>query len=933
MKITKKDIAKFVSKKRNQRFLILSFSLTILLLLSVSKVYDSIDFMSYDIFLNFFKKPVKQDTSVILVDIDDNAMNADFIPFSWPWPRYIFGDAMEVFADYGARAAVFDIEFLGHSAAGVNVQKIEGVKENLAQNFQSIFEEYEATTKAVATNPAFRSDIAPLINSFNENLTNHYMEIEKKFDSSILDNDAYFGKRLKYFGKGFGTVNLLTSHSIEEGFTKEDEKKLAEENLKKFGYEKSVLLKGKKKHKSIVSQNLAEFPTQKILDNFNRIGFTRVETDLDAGIRSVNLFMEKDGYVFPQLALRPFLSVFNITEEQIDLSNSNLVVLKNVNINNKTVDIRIPVNYNGKMMINWPEGKYEEIFINKEDKAHFSFSYIAYYKYVILKAFETNLNALSTIQEDKGIALVNEYKAFLAEKENMVETTVLTEDIRLEMDNYFTDYIKRVIDYTKEENIVLREKEIDDAIKLVAESEKSELLQIKSDIRVIFEEVNKSSVNLSKVRDVLKDRLKDKVCFLGLTATGTTDIGKNPFDKEFKKVGTHPSVFNTILQRDFIYFFPNWLILIMTLVVFGTIIWVLTRQKAAIIAGVGFLSTVLVIFTLGVIFRLTNIYISPVFPLFYGLTSFVVMIVLEYIVSEQDKSFIRNAFSRYLSPTVIQELIKDPDKVELGGERKNCTAMFTDIESFSSFSEKFMDDPKGLVSLLNHYLSAMSDIVLENGGTIDKYEGDAIIAFFGAPLNMPDHAYKACLSSIKMKKAENELNRTLLEQNLIEKPLKTRIGINTGDMFVGNMGTYKRLDYTMMGHSVNLAARIEGVNKQYGSYQMISEFTYEFVKDKIITRKFDRVRVVNIKTPIRLYELIDTKEDVSKETLEYLETFHRGLDEFEALKWDSALKLFEKLKAIKDNDTTVDIYIDRIKKFQITPPPSNWDGVYNLSVK
>ncbi|HOV14733.1 MAG TPA: CHASE2 domain-containing protein, partial [Spirochaetota bacterium] len=849
MKMTKKDIAKMLTKKRYQRSVIISFSLIILLFIYAVRIYDSLNFISYDIFLNVFKKPVKQDESIVLADIDDNSMNADFIPYSWPWPRYIFGDAMEVFADFGARAAVFDIEFLGNSAAGVNVQKIEGVKETLANKFQEIFEEYSETTKIVAQNKTFQKDLKPLLNSFNENLTNHYMTLEKGFDSAILDNDTYFGKRLKYFGKGFGTVNLLTSHSIEESFVKEEQKKLVEENLKKFGVHKDLILKGKKYHKSIIKQNLAEFPTQKILENFNKIGFTRVETDLDAGIRSVNLFMEKDDYVFAQLSLRPFLSVYGITEEQIDLSDPNNVVLKNVKIKDKTTNIKIPVDNKGKMLINWPKGKYEEIFINKEDKSHFSFSYIPYYKYVILKNFEKNLNSLSTFQEDEALSLIKDYKDFVKEKENMVENTVLADEIRIEMGKYFDDFINRVIDFSKEENIVLREKEIDAAISQASVDQKGYLLTIKKDIRLIFEELNKSAVNLFKIREILKDRLKDKVCFIGLTATGTTDIGKTPYDKEFKKVGTHPSVFNTILQRDFIYSFPNWLILIATLLIFGSIVWVLTRQKATIIASVGFLSTLLFVVILGLIFRLTNIYISPVFPFFYGLTSFIIMIVLEYIVTEQDKSFIRNAFNRYLSPAVIQELIKDPDKVDLGGERKNCTAMFTDIESFSSLSERFMEDPKGLVSLLNNYLSAMSDIVLDNGGTIDKYEGDAIIAFFGAPLNMPDHPYKACVAAIRMKQTETDLNKKLIDMGIIEKPLKTRIGVNTGDMFVGNMGTFKRLDYTMMGHNVNLAARIEGVNKQYKTYNMISEFTYEFVKDTIVTRKLDRVRVVNIKTP------------------------------------------------------------------------------------
>ena len=413
-------------------------------------------------------------------------MNADFIPYSWPWPRFVFGDAMEIFADFGARAAVFDIEFLGGSAAGVNVNKIEEVKSTFADKFQEIFEEYDATTNIIAKNPSFQKDLKPLLNSFNENLTKHYINLEKEFESAVLDNDAYFGKRLHYFGRGFGTVNLLTSHSNEESFVKEEAKKLSEENIKHFGIKSELILKNKKKHKSVVKQNLAEFPTQKILDNFYKIGFTRVETDLDAGIRSVNIFMEKDGYIFPQLAIRPFLSVYNITEDQIDLSNNNYVIFRNVKLNDKTLDIKIPVYNKGKMLINWPKGKYEDIFINKEDKSHFSFSYLSYYKYVVLKEFEKKLNTLLEFQEKEALTLVEEYRSFLGEKENLVENTTLTEDMRVEVENYFNDLIEKIIVFSNEESILKREKEIDNAIALANSNLKMELSNVKDEMKGVL---------------------------------------------------------------------------------------------------------------------------------------------------------------------------------------------------------------------------------------------------------------------------------------------------------------------------------------------------------------------------------------------------------------------------------------------------------------
>jgi adenylate cyclase len=505
------------------------------------------------------------------------------------------------------------------------------------------------------------------------------------------------------------------------------------------------------------------------------------------------------------------------------------------------------------------------------------------------------------------------------------------------MNNYFDDYLNRLKEFSSNEDVIKsHENEIDKDIKSgnFQQYSKEEWLQIKDAISINMKKVSNDTEKVIEIRNDFKNELKDKICFIGWTGTGTTDIGSTPFEKKFVNVGTHPSVFNTIIQKDFIYMVPFWVVLIISIIFFGIIVWFLTRKKSTIIAGFGFSSIILIIIFDALFYRFTNFYITPVIPFLYGFFCIITMIILEFIITESDKSFLRNTFGRYLSPAVIHELLKDPDKVELGGERRNCTAIFTDIEGFSSFSELFMDDPKGLVSLLNGYLSTMSDIILDNGGTIDKYEGDAIIGFFGAPHDMEDHPLRACISSIKMKQAELSLNKVLLDQKLIEKPLHTRIGINTGFMFVGNMGTEKRLDYTMMGHAVNLAARLEGVNKQYGTYQLISEFTYEKVSDKITTRKLDRVRVVNINTPIRLYELIAIKDETPKEILEYLEIFHNGLEEFENKKWKEALKFFKMVKDLKEIDITTDIYIDRCKKFIKNPPvDESWDGVYNLTIK
>jgi adenylate cyclase len=259
------------------------------------------------------------------------------------------------------------------------------------------------------------------------------------------------------------------------------------------------------------------------------------------------------------------------------------------------------------------------------------------------------------------------------------------------------------------------------------------------------------------------------------------------------------------------------------------------------------------------------------------------------------------------------------------------TAIFTDVRSFSTISEQL--DPEHLVSLLNKYLGAMSDVILAEKGTIDKYEGDAIIAFFGAPLELKDHALHACLSAITMKKLETELNKTIMENNLSPLPLLTRIGINTGDMVAGNMGTANKMNYTIMGNAVNLAARLEGVNKQYGTWVLASESTIRETGDKLFHRKLDRVRVVGINEPVRLCELVDTAEHATSQQKQLIKVFHEALDDFEKRDWKKAVKGFKEALSINEEDEPSKISITRCNNFIKKPPEDSWDGVYNLSSK
>ncbi|MDR0321108.1 MAG: adenylate/guanylate cyclase domain-containing protein [Treponema sp.] len=292
---------------------------------------------------------------------------------------------------------------------------------------------------------------------------------------------------------------------------------------------------------------------------------------------------------------------------------------------------------------------------------------------------------------------------------------------------------------------------------------------------------------------------------------------------------------------------------------------------------------------------------------------------------------LRRAFSTYLSEEVVEEIVTDPTRLQLGGVKRNMTAIFTDVMNFTRIAESLA--PEQLVDLLNYYLSSMSDIVLEQKGTIDKYEGDAIMAFFGAPLDIPDHALRACVAAIKIKRLEIEVNKHIMEKGISPSPLLTRIGINSGEMVVGNMGTQKKMNYTIISNAVNMASRLEGVNKQYGTWILASEMVVRETDDKLLARRLDKIRVVGIQEAVRVYELLETKADASVALHEQVALFHKAMDLFEARNWQDAENTFRQVLTIVPRDGPSLFFANRCRQYRNYPPPKDWDGVFNLTEK
>jgi len=440
--------------------------------------------------------------------------------------------------------------------------------------------------------------------------------------------------------------------------------------------------------------------------------------------------------------------------------------------------------------------------------------------------------------------------------------------------------------------------------------------------------------------DVLAGRadpalFKNALVLFGATAIGIFDMRPTPFDEKFPGVENHAAGVNNILHDEAIER-PAWLEVNELAVVFLLSLllgWAVRRRSA--------LSQGIIVLTVPMLLAYASFYAFTEYHLWIKITYIILGVLmttipatlLEYVVEAGKRSFITDAFSRYLSPELVEDLAKNPDMLKLGGEERVLTAFFSDIASFSSFSEKMT--PTELVTFLNEYLSVMSNIILDRGGTIDKYEGDAVIAFFGAPLPMEDHAYQTTMASLEQQWALVEMRKKWADEGMPE--VNIRIGLNSGPMVVGNMGAESRMNYTMMGDHVNLAARLEGVGKQYKVSILVSGDTRDMISNRIYCRFVDRVRVVGRSTPVELMQPINEIDKMDPIDIERDNLYQQAWNLMRQHDFTAALAAFESMDSRwpphGPQEGLYQVMIERVRDLIANPPPDDWDGVHNLTSK
>lgn len=427
----------------------------------------------------------------------------------------------------------------------------------------------------------------------------------------------------------------------------------------------------------------------------------------------------------------------------------------------------------------------------------------------------------------------------------------------------------------------------------------------------------------------LETIFKDKIVLVGATAAGLFDLKATPFLSKYPGVMIHANVIDNLLHQIYMREIPSYITALIVFII-GLGLALLLPKLSTWTKLTVFLALIGSFMAVAQwLFAHRNLVIHVVPLLVLVLVSYGGVIFYQLVVEEREKRKIKVSFKQYLSPKIVDVITRDPSKLKLGGEEREVTVFFLDIAGFTTMSEALK--PTQLVEVMNQCLTEFSGIIFKHDGLINKYIGDCIMAFWNAPADQSKHAALACYAALDCIKALPNLNRKFQEKGL--PSIDCRVGINTGVVVVGNMGSQERFDYTVMGDPVNLASRLEGANKQYHSHIMISEVTFEQAKEDIEARDLDLIRVKGKKEPRKVFEVLCRKGEMTEELSQGRKIYHDALALYRKQNFEEAIHMFDQVFSYLPNDHATRIYLERARAFVNNPPPAFWDGVFEMKTK
>ena len=427
------------------------------------------------------------------------------------------------------------------------------------------------------------------------------------------------------------------------------------------------------------------------------------------------------------------------------------------------------------------------------------------------------------------------------------------------------------------------------------------------------------------------DKLLGKIVLVGTTAPGLNDLRSTPVDRLYAGVEAHANMIAGMLEGDLKEKPPyvmaaDVLQLVLVAVVMGFLLPLLSTSRASLAALLVAGALVGINFSL---WRYGNLALPLATALVLALSLYVLNMSWGYFVESRTKRQFASLFGQYVPPELVEEMSRDPESYSMAGRRADLTVLFSDVRGFTTISEGLQ--PEQLAQLMNEYLGAMTEVIRRERGTLDKYIGDAIMAFWGAPVAEPEHARKAVTAALEMQRRLLEVNRGLTAKGWPE--LKIGIGVNTGPMTVGDMGSPVRKAYTVMGDTVNLGARLEGITKQYGVGIIVGEATRNLLQQTFVFRELDRVRVKGKAEPVGIYEPLGPVGAIDRARIEEIEIWDRALACYRAQDWDRAEQLLLELSRNDERAYLYQLYLKRIAQYREAPPGEGWDGVTTFETK
>ena len=442
---------------------------------------------------------------------------------------------------------------------------------------------------------------------------------------------------------------------------------------------------------------------------------------------------------------------------------------------------------------------------------------------------------------------------------------------------------------------------------------------------------------------VAPDRFSRRLVLIGTSAAGLLDLKTTPIDPAMPGVEVHAQVLENLLSKATLSS-PNYAVgaeLAVAFLMGVMIIWLAPILGAGLLLLFGAVIVALLAGTSWYLFSQEKLLIDFTFPLLSSLLIYLTLMFTNFVKEQSQRRQIRSAFGQYLSPALVEQLAQSPEKLVLGGEQRDMTIMFSDVRGFTTISEIYKDDPKGLTALMNSFLTPLTNAIIDRKGTIDKYMGDAIMAFWNAPLADPTHELNACEAALDMLDRVETLNREREAAAMAGStpfiPIQIGVGINTGTCVVGNMGSDLRFDYSVLGDSVNLASRLEGQCKSYGLPIIIGSKTALAAKDRFAILELDFIAVKGKKEPEVVYAIVGRDDMINSGRFQrWRELNIAMLSHYRSRNWTAALAAIEEGRVADEENrfqTLYKIYAERIRAFQTTPPPDDWDGAYALESK